>query len=203
MSVVRETKTLVRQRNRRRRNGMTRMPAQVALNEMLYDFTWHYGSLAASTAGVISAADISPTIQNSTEYASLLNIFGESKLVSCTVTAGPLCNTTSISSTIVIGTKLSVNANSHDTPPLTSSQVENLDRKKTWPVGPFQVRALNYQMKVPRGLEFSLITADAPSTQTPWAGAPGCVYIFGFGASASQGYLDIYVRCRHHLRSRV
>ncbi len=186
-----------------RRNVKVSLPTSLPLNTMLYEFTYQYGQIAANTSGVLSAADISPTIQNSTEYSLLNQIFAESKCISCTVHIGTLANSSTTTITAIVGTKMGVNATTHDSTPLSSSQVENLENKVVIPAGPQNNRVFHYRMKMPKDLDFSLITADAPATQTPWAGAPGCTYIYANGATASTTYMYVYVKARHLLRGRV
>lgn len=196
------SKSLVPTRKRRvAKSPLRRMPL---LNEMLVKSRWEYGQLASGTSGILSAADISPSIQNSSEYSTLNVLFSEVRLVSCAVVFGPNYNTsqTPTLTTAIVGTAMDDNQNNHASTPLTITQVQNLAKKKNFTIGQYTDSVRRYQMLVPRRLEFSLIGADAPSTPTPWAGSPGCVRIFADHCQTSTNYLIVYVETIHHLRGR-
>ncbi len=179
-------------------------PSRPLLNEVLVNSRWEYGQLASNSSGVLSAADISPSIATASEYSNFAVLFSECKLVSCRVVFGPSYNTsqTPTLTTAIVGTAMDDNLNSHASTPLTITQVQNLARKKQFTIGQYTASVRQYQMMVPRALEFSLIGSDAPSTPTPWAGSPGCVRIFADHCQTSTNYLIIYVETVHHLRGR-
>ena len=159
--------------------------------------------MTAGTSGLISAADISPSIANSAEYSTLQSLFSEIRCISCHVDFGPTVTTTAGVGTLLVGTQMQANQTTHDSTPLSVTQVTNLDRKKEYVIGSSQIRIYRYRMKIPKDLEFSSITADAPATVTPWAGSPGCTYIYASALTANVVYMNIYVTTRHHLRGRV
>lgn len=178
------------------------VPRRLPSNEMIIESRWNYGQITSGTAGLISAADISPSIANSVEYSTLQALFNEVRCLTCTVSFGPTVTTTAGVGMLLVGTQMQANQTTHDSTPLSVTQVINLDRKKEYVIGSSQIRIHHYRMKVPRGLEFSSITADAPATVTPYAGSPGCVYIYAAALTANVVYMNIYVTTRHHLRGR-
>lgn len=186
-------------RRKRRQRGPPRQPLN---NEMVIESRWQYGVMTSSATGVITAADISPSIANSVEYSTLQSLFNEIRCLSCTVDFGPTVTTTAGVGVLLVGTQMQANQNTHDATPLSISQVVNLDRKKEYVIGSSQMRIYKYKMKIPANLEFSAITSDAPATVTPFAGSPGCTYIYASNLTASVVYLNIYVTTRHHLRGR-
>lgn len=191
-------------RGRKRRMGSSPFPRSLKSNEMIYESRWEFGQLSSGTSGVISAASISPSIANTSEYSVIQNLFTEVRLLTCKVEFGPAVQTTTntTSITMVCGTALLANGTTHASTPLAITDVQNLDRKSIFPMGLYVDRIHRYNMSVPKALEFSSITADAPATPTPWAGSPGCVYLFGDHATVSTPYLVVWVTARWHLRSR-
>jgi len=185
---------------KKRKSGISRMP----LNEMVQRHTWDYGPVSSGTAGVISFSDLSPSIQSFTEYSTLSSLFNQVKLVSAYATVSPIDNGsgTHAQSVLYIGTNMEFTANSN-TPPTSASQVENLPGLKIIPTS--VVRAERVPLIIPRGLEFSAISADSPATPTPWAGSPGNLVGFSTGGvlSNSVRYFYITLTAVHHFRGRV
>ncbi len=189
-----------KRRTGRKTQSVLRKPL---INEMIYETRWQYGALSSGTSAILSAADISPSIANTVEYSNITALFGEVRLLSCLIEFGPTCTSTAGIGTLIVGTQMQANQNSHATPPLSASQVENLDKKRQYVIGATQMKVYNYRMRVPKNLDFASITADAPATVTPWAGSPGCVYVYSSALTASAPYLTVYVQARYHLRGRV
>lgn len=193
-------------RKGRRSNQRARIPLMGLSGgqNMTITCRYDYGEVKSGTAGSISIADISPTIQNMSEYSTIASLFSEIKLLACTIVFTNTCTSASVNGRVIIGTQLQANYNSHATPPLVSTQVENLAAVKYLSIGysifdaPFR-----YKMVVPQGLEYASISADAPATVTPWAGSPGCVYVFGDGLSASFQYFRVDVIATYAFRGRV
>jgi len=192
----------VSKRQPRKKKGKGPGPRRPMSNEMILESRWQYGVVSSSATSLITLADISPSIVNSVEYSTLQSLFNEIRLLSCVVDFGPTVTTTAGVGTMIVGTQMQANQTTHDTVPLSVTQVVNLDRKKEYVIGSSQMRIYKYKMKVPRGLEFSSLTSDAPATVTPFAGSPGCVYVYASNLTASVVYLNIYVTTRHHLRGR-
>jgi len=188
-------------KRRAKKSGPQRM---LRLNEMLLQSRWEYSQLNSNSAGILSDAGISPTIQGSSEYSTISSLFTEIRLISCRVIIAPNFNPASaITATVaIIGTHLVSNATTHPSPPLAATDVQNLDRKVRMSVGGYATRSLRYKMKVPPGLEFSNIAADAPATPTPWAGSPGCVRIYADHCTVSVPYVVIWIETMHHVRGR-
>lgn len=200
-----DRKTTRQRAPRKQKRGRgRRVPRAPMLNEMTQKHTWDYGTLSSGTAGVISASDMSASIQNFTEYSTLSSLFNQVKLLSCSVTFSPLDNGSGshAQSVLYVGTNMEFTANSN-TPPTSASQVENLPGFKVIPTS--NVRPVTVRMVVPRGLAFSAISADAPATPTPWAGSPGCVVAFATGGvlSNSVRYFYVTLTAVHHFRGRV
>ncbi len=195
-----------RGRRRARRGGgaLGTLGQSIASNTMIYTTRWNYGQLVAGTSGIASASDLSPSIANSVEYSTINSLFSEVKLLSAVFIFSPSYNTTtSTTGRLLCGTQMQANQSTHATPPLALSQVVNLTRVVSFNVGPGQTRSYSYRMAVPRNLEYASITADAPATVTPWAGSPGCVYVFGDHLQTGQSIVNIDVFCTYHLRGRV
>lgn len=197
-------------RRRSRRTPSSRMRTPVPLlglpgtQTLRITCRYNYGLLSSGTTGVLSAADLSPTIANMTEYSTLSSLFSEVRLLGATIIFTNACTSASQNGRIVIGTQCQASYASHATPPLTASQVENLAQVRYLNLG-YSVfdRPYIYQMVVPRNLEFASISADSPSPATPWAGSPGCVYVWGSNLSASFQYLNVDIIATYELRARV
>jgi len=173
---------------------------QVARREMIYDTRWEYGNLTSSTAGNIAAGNISPSIVSSSESSQLAALFGEIKLLSCRVIFTAKANSigTVAQGRIMIGTDMFTNASN----PVTVTNitlVQNLTRPAT--VTSAIVRPYIYRMQVPE-LEFSVISADAPSPATPWAGSPGNVRVWGDNFTPSTVYFSVDVMTTYWVRAR-
>jgi len=184
------------------RRKRTMAPSRgIRLNEMFYEAQWTLGGLSSSTAGAIANSSLSATIQNSSEYSGLAAIFTEVKLVRCSFrfTAQQATNPAVLHGRVMIGTNMIFTAVTHTTPTSFLS-VQNLEGKSEVPT--FMTRAFTYSLRVPRGLEFSNITADSPSSPTPWAGSPGCAVIYGDDFTVSTTYLLCDGKARWILRGR-
>jgi hypothetical protein len=147
---------------------------------------------------------MSPSITNFTEYSTLSSLFTEVKLLSAFAEFAPLDNISSshAQGLLYVGTNMGFNKNA-TTVPTSVSQVENLNRMRT--ISTSIVRPVKVHMKIPAGLDFSLMTADAPATETPWAGSPGClVGISGSGTLANSiRYFYVRFTAIHWFRGRV
>lgn len=176
------------------------MPRTLRVGHLVHESRWEYGGASSGTAGTISIGDISPSIQNSSEYSILQSLFTEVKLISCVVSfVGQTQGSTIRQGSILIGTNMLQNGTTFTTP-TSINDVANLDRKRE--VSTFLTRPLRYRMVVPRGLEFSGITNDMPTVPLPYAGSPGVVKVWGDNLDTSTGYFIIHVTARWMLRGR-
>jgi len=164
---------------------------------------WNYSNIATNSAGVLSSADISPSIANASEYGTLSSLYGEVKLIACTIIFSNTCTQECTNGRVMMGTQMQANQNSHASTPLTISQVENLANVRYLNVG-YSVfdRPFVYRMVV-LPLDYASITSDAPTPVTPWAGSPGCVYLFGDNLSVDFSYLKADVIATFKFRGRV
>jgi len=172
-------------------------------NGMTYATRWEFGSVASGTTGQIAVSTINPSIVNTSEYSTITSLFSEVRLLRCQVIFTPaLPSTSSNVGRVMIGTQMQANSSVPGT--VTSiTQVQNLARVTFMTVGAPSQRPLVYNMPVPRGLEFASITADAPSPVTPFAGSPGCVYLWADGLTNSNTYLKVDVIALYQCRGRV
>jgi len=180
------------------------VPRLPRLNEMVVKWSIAAGTLATSTSGIISSSSFSPTIANSSEFSAYSTMFTEVKLLRCWFifngkqqsgnTGSPV-----LQGRITVGTNMVANANSH-TNPASQAQVCNLTRVKR--ISTYSTSPQRYNFAVPGILDFANISADAPSTVTPWAGSPGALYIYGDNLTASTDYIDVDMICVHRLRGR-
>lgn len=202
----RKRKSSSRRPRRRRGTGggtVENVPFGPRTNQMSYSWSFDFGVVSANTSGTISLGDISPSIQNSSEYSTVSSLFTECRLVRCTVRIVPQVGTAAlVTGSVMMGTQMASNLNTF-TAPTQFSNVQNLAGTFVIPVGPFINRTFRYNMVVPRRLEYSSITSDAPATVTPWAGSPGVVQMFGQDLTASASYIQIFVDVTHMLRGRV
>jgi hypothetical protein len=147
---------------------------------------------------------MSPSIQNFTEYSTLSSLFAEVKLISAYAEFAPLDNasTSHAQGLLYVGTNLLYNR-STTVVPTSVSQVENLRGMRT--ISTSIIRPVRVRIAVPKGLDYSLITADAPATETPWAGSPGVLAgISGSGTLANSiRYFYVRLTAIHAFRGRV
>ena len=83
--------------------------------------------------------------------------------------------------------------------PTAYSAVLNLRNplsENTWRNTPF-----TYSYRIP-SVDHSLITADSPTTPTPWAGSPGALVIFADDLSVTTTYYRVNATGVWHVRSR-
>lgn len=168
---------------------------------MFYKTSWTAGTLSAGTTGII-ATSLSPSIASSSEYSGLQTFFNEVKIVSATLLFTTIQSTASgpKQGRIMIGTNMLANYTTFTTPTSYVS-VQNLARKVT--ISSSEIKPVRYRFLVPKNLEYSSLTADAPSTPTPWAGTPGAVYIYGDGFTNSDAYYTVdWENVIFHLRGR-
>jgi len=200
MSDVKETKS-AKPRRRRRRGG--KVPRSMATNEMIYKSSWEYGTISSGTTGSIAVSNINGSIQNSSEYSPISSVFGEIKLLSMTATFTAIQLTPGTTAILQghmwCGTNMSFNGN-FNTNPTSPNGVTNLTQVQK--LATFTVKPRVVRMYVPKNLEFTVITIDAPSTPTAWAGSPGCLVCWGDGLTNSTAYFKVDVTAVWHLRAR-
>jgi hypothetical protein len=193
-----------RTKPRKGKRAKGRIPRTPMLDQMCQRHTWDYGALSSGTTGIISFADMSPSISNFTEFSVLSSLFTEVKLLTAFAEFAPLDNISSshAQGLLYVGTNMGFNKNATIVP-TSVSQVENLNKMRT--ISTSIVRPVRVNMKVPAGLDFALIGSDAPATETPWAGSPGClVGISGSGTLAnSVRYFYVRFTAIHWFRGRV
>jgi len=194
--------TMSQSKSKQRKARKFALPATVRDNEIIFKSRWNYGQLSTGTSGVLSASDISPSISNSSEYTPLQSIFTEVRLVSFKAMFGPSNQSGSATITVVLGTNLLANKAVHTSTPLAATDVQNLEKKRQFQASQGHPVIYEYKMPVPPRLDFTNITADAPSPQQPWAGSPGCIYVYAAHGTVSSGYLDVWCEARWHLRGR-
>ncbi len=100
---------------------------------------------------------------------------------------------------IVLGTNMAMSQNTGSVP-TSFTDVTNLSGHRT--IATTSVRPVIYNMSIPGNLEYSVLTNDAPSPATPWAGSPGCVVIYGTGLTVSTVYFNVDVEVTYVLRGR-
>lgn len=186
-------------RKRRPRKGKKKVPRGMSVNEMMYRGGFEFGPVSSGTTGQISDA-YGFSISSASEYSVLQNLFTECKLVSMVFRF--VCLTPNGAQNfpeVILGVNRSMNSTTSSTPTSYSS-VQNLMKSRVF--SSFRTTPYAYRIPVPRGLEYSLITADAPATITPWAGSPGALLVWADHASNSTNYFTGFVVGIWHLRGR-
>lgn len=142
-----------------------------------------------------------PSIIQSSEYSVLSSLFTEIRLLRARFIFGPLqsANGTLAHGTLVVGTNMLENQNS-GTIPTSYTDVQN--QTHVVRISTLAVKEYNYRMTVPKNLEFANIAADAPATQTPWAGSPGVVKWYGSGVTVSTAFFTIHGEALWEVRGR-
>jgi len=189
------------EKKKQSRRQRRRVPRSLALNEMMLLTRWEAkNELSSGTSGTISAT-YSPSIQQSSEYSTLQNLFVEVKLVRCTVTfTGIAVTNTSVEhGRMWCGTNYSYTFATF-TNPTNAAGAQNTTRCQRIPT--YLTRAYQYNYPVPPKLDYSLITADSPTTPTPWAGSPGAIVVWAEALSASTKYFNVDFSVVYHLRGR-
>ncbi len=168
-----------------------------------YTTRFEYGLLSAGSSGLLSANDISPSIVNATEYSTVSSLFTEIRLRRFEIIITAAHNDGAASfGRLIVGTQMQANATSPG-PAITSlAQVENLAKTQYYQLGN-TVEPFKYQMVVPPNLQFASISADAPTPVTPYAGSPGCIYMFANDLTYDQVYLKVDCIATYDLRGRV
>lgn len=190
----------------KRRKGQSFGPrSSIRENEML--IRWRVGvtDYASDTSGVIAASGISPSISFSSEFSTVKSLFTQVRCVKARLTFSPRCTlgTTNLPSRIFVGTNMGENGTTY-TVPNSPSFVTNLSNPTI--IGSQLLDHVEYDMKMPKNLEFSTMDSDIPSVPTPWAGSPGVVSFYGSGFTPSSNTLLYYrvdIEVISHLRGRV
>jgi len=178
------------------------VPRGMPTNEIIYKCSWTAGLLTSGTSGAISSSGLGFTIQNSTEYSALSTIFSEVKLLSAKVcfTARGTYSATNCSR-LMGGYHVEYNSTTF-TNPTQFSSVANLQKRFT--LSSNIIRPFIYKVPVPKNLDFTAINADCPTLQTPFAGSPGTVMVYGTNFQASQDYFTVdYLDVIYYVKGRV
>jgi len=175
-------------------------PRLPPVNEMMIKTAWSHASLTSGTSGTISDY-IVPTITNTNEYSTLVSLFGEVRLIGCTVHINSRTpySTVAVVRTLTVGTQMSVSAGTV-VAPTTLDAVINCTSVRDFSNATPTI--LRYRMPVPRSLEFSNIAQDSPTIPTPFAGSPGAILFYGDSFTVSSATFDIRVFAVYHLRGR-
>lgn len=179
-----------------------KLPRGMRWNQMFYRTQWEFGVLTSTTSGNISVSSISPSIQSSSEYSVLQNLFTEIRLLSCVVTFTSVQLTPTAGTLhghLWVGTNMVFNY-ATNTPPMSVTSVQNLSGPRK--LSTYSVKPTSVQLVVPPSLEFTNIVADAPTLPSPWAGSPGCMVVWSDNLSASIAYFRVDVMAKYHLRGR-
>jgi len=186
-------------RRRPRKRGR-KIQRSIPLNEMMYQSRWEMGTLTSGTSGTI-ASNMSPTIQGSSEYSVLQNLFTEIKLVRATFifTGRQQSISTVAQGRLWVGTNM-IFTDATFSAPTSATAAQNLTRTVQIPSN--TVRPYRYRFPVPPQLEYSNITQDSPTTATPWAGSPGGLVIWGDNLTTSTIYFVVDFVGVFHLRGR-
>ncbi len=170
------------------------------LNVMLYQSTWTTSDLSSSTAGVISST-FSPTIQNSSEYSGpILSLFRQVKLIAFQLAFVPIHpSTRTADQMLIVSTDMEMNGTTAVNPS-TAANVENGTLVRY--ISSATLTPVYYRMPVPN-LMYSGVSADSPATETPWAGSPGVVKVYGSGFTASLAYFRVQAKAVYSLRGRT
>jgi len=201
-TITKETNYAARRRERKRALMRTTggMPRGPPTNEMMYLTRWTNSNLSANGSGVISA-NVCQSIQLSSEYSSISNIFQTVKLVRWKVILSPIqaSSSSDAQNALYCGTNWTQNYTTN-TAPSNFNAVQNLQGFRTVFSG--SVRPISVAGRVPPALEPSIINADAPSTPIPYAGSPGVMAFYGDGFTDSAGYFAVIVEAVYYLKGR-
>jgi len=169
-------------------------------NEIIIESAWSEIDLVSGTTGELSYS-IAPSIQNTTEYASLSGLFTEVKLLKATYTFYAV----QANSTSTLHSKLSMGANMIFTAPtfsLPTAYASVLNLRKPVTINTWRVSPFTYNYTVPPGIEFANINNDSPTVPTPYAGSPGALVLYANDLSVTTNYFRVNAKAKWHLRSR-
>jgi hypothetical protein len=169
-------------------------------NQMLYKTGYGLTPLSSGTTGAI-ALSVGGTIQNSSEYSVLQNLFTEVKLLrfKLTFTGAAQGLSAVVAGRINVGTNMVMNSTTFTTPTGFAS-VQNCAKKRV--VATFMVRPYVYSLKIPRNLEYFNIADDCPTLVAPYGGSPGVIQIYGSDLTVSTVYFQLDVEATYMLRGR-
>jgi len=158
-----------------------------------------FSTLTANSSGVVSSFfpfDPTSTGYNFSEWASLSSLFSEFRLKSFHVQFVPLTLTTlSTASPVGIGSNLS-----YSNAPATISVVINQADGIFWNGGSDHT-SLGYTHRVKPGSPLGWSSVSSP-TNTPYAGAPGCLQIYNTSNPSSLALYQCRVMGVYELRVR-
>jgi len=186
-------------RRRMNKQKLVRPPRQ---NELVITVGWTNSSITSGTAGTISQTS-GFSIQETTEYSALANLFGEVKLLSATmlIISGRATDATTADAQLYMGYDIRYNSVTATNPISRALQLA-LPKFTLWnPMG--AVKALRVRVPIPKNLEFTRIDSDTPTAPIPYAGSPGVWSIWADGAANSSGYASSDTRATFWLRYRI
>jgi len=178
---------------------ITRAPR---LNETVIRVGWTNSAVSSGTASTISQTS-GFSIQESTEYSALANLFGEVKLLSAQMIfiSGRATDTTTADAQIYMGYDIRYNSVTTTNPTSRANQLV-LPAFRVWnPSG--AIKPLIIRVPIPKNLDFTRIDLDTPSTPIPYAGSPGVWSLWADGTAASTGYASSDTRAVFWLRYRI
>jgi len=187
---------------RKRKGKRSMIPRAPRLNETVMRLGWTNSTVSSGTSGTISQTS-GFSIQESTEYSALANLFGEVKLLSATMflVSGRANDTTTANAQIYMGYDIRYNSVTATNPTSRANQMA-LPSFRLW--NPMNAtRPLVVRMPIPKNLEFTRIDQDTPTTVIPYAGSPGVWSMWADGAAVSTGYASSDTRAVFWLRYRI
>lgn len=191
----------VMRRRAQKRNKYV-IPRNPLLNETLITVGWTNSAVTSGTAGTIAVTS-GFSIQETTEYSAIANLFGEVRLVAAQVIfiSGRATDTTTVNAQMYMGYDIRYNSVTASNP--TSRALQMALPKFTLWNAQGAVKALRVNVPIPKNLEFTRVDSDTPSAPVPYAGSPGVWSIWADGAAASTGYASWDTRATYHLRYRI
>jgi hypothetical protein len=160
--------------------------------------------LNSGTTGTLASASIGFSIAQVSEYSLLTGLYSGVRLVAARLVFVNKTQTLSgtLQDTVMVGSRPDYNITTPPSTPTGFQFVENLSDMKTF--GTYGVRMFTFYPKIPKDLEYTPLTADAPVLPTEFAGSPGSVLIYATNLSTSSvNYFSVTLSCVWQLKRRV
>jgi len=159
-----------------------------------------FNSFSTGGTGIlVGYISCDPATTSFSEWASLINLFTEVRLVAAQVT---VCNVNPHSDGYATGpikSDVAMNFNDLSVATAPSSVLATLDNAQSWlhPLGLADRRT--YQAKVSQGREFANTATPSPG---PYAGCTGQFSFYQTALTASTTYFDYFLECEFEFRNR-
>ncbi len=189
-----------KQPTRKRVQKLPPVPRTIKTDSAILRSAFALAPINTDTSGVAISTVVGASISQTSEYAAMGSLFKEVRLLAFEIKLGFLYVHNNDSkgynpgTMVVMGTDPTMNTN-NSSDPTSYNDVQNRPDVQYYISNKEGI--IRKRMRVAPNLEFLPLTADAPTTPTPFAGSPGVIAIYGNGwnTGGTGAPVTTYVLC--------